>query len=130
MSSRAAELPGARKKVFIPAGMENYSCNTSSKPTRAATSISWKAPRLFPSPKSIEKLRHQHNHGVQKGAALNCGSRAHEQQFAAMGPDGKHEYAGKAEASHEVQKSGLKGVRSIDQVSHYHWSKESAQVSD
>jgi hypothetical protein len=47
-----------------------------------------------------------------------------------MKSDGEHQDAGKAEASHEIKQSGLKGVRSIDQVSHHHWSKESAQISD
>src|SRR6266851_2827025 len=42
MSSRVDEQPGGRKMGFIRADMASYSCSTSSRLTRDATSTSWK----------------------------------------------------------------------------------------
>src|SRR6202041_940895 len=68
MSSLAAARPGARKKEFIPAGTANCSCSTSSRLTKAATSISWKARPPFLNRKFIEALEHKERRDQLKKA--------------------------------------------------------------
>src|ERR1700674_2415619 len=53
-SLRGGAQPGGRKREFIRAGTASYSCSISSRPTRDATSISWRVPLPSLNPRSIE----------------------------------------------------------------------------
>src|ERR1700693_3041463 len=56
MSLRGGAQLGGRKREFIRADTANYSCSTSSRLTRDATSTFWKVPLPSLNPRFIEDL--------------------------------------------------------------------------
>src|SRR5438876_11214205 len=101
---RGGAQPGGRKRGFIRAGTASYSCSISSRPTRDATSISWRVPLPSLNPRFTEDSDYMSGE-KEKKLSLGCRTSARMGNAAAAYPNRQPEECGEAGASQPIKPS-------------------------